>query len=134
VCKQVCSALHSKLYLQSSLHILPSLASYNVVQAKTELGTASDPEKAKLLMDKEKLDALLEQYMSLPAGVLYQRSMAAYVAASQNYNDLVLKISYMWTSLTQSQKDRAAMSAQIAEARVSILCERGIKASAMIAI
>jgi len=61
-----------------------------------------------------------EQYMNLPAGGKYQRAMAAFVAAAQNYNDLVLKINYLWTTLWQSQKDRAAISQQIAAVKVGL--------------
>lgn len=65
-----------------------------------------------LLVDKQQLDKLLEAYKDLPAGVDYQKAMAGYVAATQNYNDMVIKIANLWTAKLQMEKDRIALTAQ----------------------
>ncbi len=52
------------------------------------------------------------------AGVNYQRAMAAYVAAAQNYNDMVMKISSDWANYYKLQVRIAARGRQAVFARL----------------
>ena len=79
----------------------------------------ADPESAKVGVQKQQLEKLLQAYADLPAGAEYQAAMAAFQAAATAYNDIDRKIDALWAEKMQLISDIKALEQQMAEARVS---------------
>ena len=96
------------------------MADIAVVFVQAEAEITADPESAKMAVEKTYMDSLLDKYRDLPAGLPYQRAMAAYQAAARGYNDITRKVDTLWTEKLQIASDYEATKQQLNETQVRL--------------